>query len=87
MQVSLKRGLIALSIAARTDGYPTSAHPLPLSHLDRRCEKPSALGYGEFAVAVIGLIIAALGVFKGWKCWKSRRNSKKGVRIFRTHFL
>ena len=65
-QVSLKRRLIALYIAAHADGCPAPAYPLPLPHLHRRGENDSnALGYGEIAVAVIGVVVAALGVFKG----------------------
>ena len=88
IQVSLKRGLVAPWIAVRANGYPAPAHPLPLSHIRRRGEAGSnAIDYGEIAVAVIGVIIAALGVFKGWKCWKNRRSSKKRVRVFRSYFL
>ena len=86
IQVSLKRGSIAPWIASRTDGYPAPAHPLPLPHLHRRGDSDSnALGRGEIAVAVIGVIIAALGVF--WKFRKNRRSSKKRVCVFRSHYL
>ena len=77
--------LIALWITACADSYPSPAYPLPLPHLHRRGESGSnALGYGGIAVAVIGVIIAALGIF--WKCWKNRRSSKR-VRVFRPHFV
>ena len=79
-------GLSALLIAARADGCPTPAHPLPLPHLHRRGESESnIIGYSGLAIAVIG-VITALGVFKGWKCWNNRRSSKKGVRIFSPAF-
>ena len=81
IQVSLKRGLVAPWITVRANGNPAPAHPPHLPHLHRRGENDSnALGYGGIAVTVIGVIIAALGVFRGWKCWKNRRSSMKRVR-------
>ena len=81
-------GLLTLLIAARADCYPIPAHPLLLPHLHRRDESESnVIGYSGLIVAVIGVIVAALGVFKRLKCWKNRRGSKKGVRIFLSCFL
>ena len=85
-QVSLKRALVALLIAARADAYPIRAHPLPLPHLHKRSDS-DALGYGGLAVAVVGVLVAAMGVFQGWKCWENRHSSKKKVRVFRSHCL
>ena len=86
IQASLKRRLVAPWIAARADGYPTPTHLLPLPRLYRRGESSSnALGYGGIAVAVIGVVIAALGIF--WKFRKNLRRSKQRVRVFRAHFL
>ena len=85
-QVCLTRGPVALWIVARANGHPAPTHPLLLPHLHRRGEGDSnALGHGGIAVAVIGVIIAALGVF--WKFRKNRRSSKKRVCVFRSHYL
>lgn len=87
IQVRLKR-LVALLIATRADGYPTRAHPLHLPHLHKRDGGDSnAIGYGGLAVAVIGVLVAAMGVLQGWKCWKNRYSSKKKVRVFLSHCL
>ena len=68
-QVPLVWGILVLLIAARADGYPIPAHSLPLLHLHRRDESDSnVIGYSGLAVAVIGVIIAALGVFQGRRC-------------------
>ena len=86
IQVSLKRRLVAPWISAHSNGYPAPAHPPSMPHLHRRGGAESkALSYGGITVAVIGVIIAALGIF--WKFWKNLRRSKQRVRVFRAHFL
>lgn len=87
-QVPFMWGILVLFIAARADGYPIPAHPLPLLHLHRRDESESnVIGYSGLAIAFVGVVITALGLFKGWECWKDRRRSKKGVCIFHFCFL
>ena len=63
-------GPSALLVSARADGCLILGQPLPLPlplpHLHGRDESESnVIGYSGLAMAVIGAIIPALGVFKG----------------------
>ena len=86
IQAPLDCFLVAPWIAAHSTDCPAPPHPLPLPHLHRRGESGSnALDYGGIAIAIIGVIIAGLGIF--WNCWRDRRSRMKRVRILRSHFL
>jgi hypothetical protein len=56
--------------------------PIPPVFEKRSINENQGLSGGETAglvVGIIGLLLTALTVFKGWECWKSRKVSNSVI--------